>query len=84
MFYLGHTEDYSPGDSISDSFETGLKRSRGKDKICIILMKGSTWSQVHILAEAGCKSQGMDITANGFNAFLDEDMQEFGLIKIFS
>ena len=53
-FYLGHIEDYSPGDNISDSFETALQRSRGKDRTCMILMKGSTWNQVHILAEAGC------------------------------
>ena len=52
--YLGHIEDYSPGDNISDSFETALQRSRGKDRTCMILMKGSTWNQVHILAEAGC------------------------------
>ena len=38
--YLGQKEDYSLGDITSDSFEKLLHRSRGKDSIYVIWVKG--------------------------------------------
>ena len=39
-FYLGQSEDYSLGDSISASSEKLLQRGRGKVRIYVILVKG--------------------------------------------
>ena len=39
LFYLGQNEDYSPGDSISESSEKLLQRGRGKVSIDVILVK---------------------------------------------
>ena len=42
MFYLGQNEDYSLGDSLSDSSEELLQRGGGGISICVILVKGET------------------------------------------
>ena len=39
-FYLGQSEDYSLGDSISASSEKLLQRGRGKVSVYVILVKG--------------------------------------------
>ena len=53
-FYLGQNEDYSPGDSISDSSEKLLQRGGGKVRVLYDFSEGGTCSQAHILAEAYC------------------------------
>ena len=68
-FYLGQKEDYSPGDSISDSSEELLQRGGGKVSIIYDFSEGGTCSQAHILAEACCWSRGADVT-DDFSAFL--------------
>ena len=39
-FYLGQNEDYSPGDSISDSSEKLLQRGRGNMMFVILVKRG--------------------------------------------
>ena len=49
-FYLGQSEDYSLGDSISASSEKLLQRGRGKVRIYVILVKGEfIQSSTHFL-----------------------------------
>ena len=53
-FYLGQNEDYSPGDSISDSSEKLSQRGRGgRSVLYMTLVKGGMRSQAHIFAETG-------------------------------
>ena len=59
MFYLGQKEDYSLGDSISDSSGKLLWKGKGEVSIHVILVKGvhvvqhTFWQKV----AASCKEQ---------------------------
>ena len=78
-FYLGQNEDYSLGDSISDSSKKQLQRGRQKINITYDSSEVGTCSQVHILTEAHCSLQGIDVTVNDFSAFSRyEEMQKLG------
>ena len=48
-FYLGQNEDYSPGDSLSDSSEEVLWRGRGKVGVIYDFSEGAMSSYTHIL-----------------------------------
>ena len=45
---MGPYEDCSPGDSTSDSSEKLFQKGRGKERICVILVKGD-YLQSHTL-----------------------------------
>ena len=75
-FYLGQNEDYSLGDSISDSSEKLLQRGRGEGQYMYDFSEGGTRSQAHILVGGCSSSQGADITVNDFSFSRYEEMQE--------
>ena len=73
-FYWGQNEDYSPGDSISDSLE---KLLWGKVNIYVILLTGTTCNQAHIFCRRflmvswSLLSWKTAVTMKDINAFLD-------------
>ena len=67
---MGHNEEYSPGDSISDSSENLLQKKQRQRSAYCSETRG-TYDQTHILAEGYCWSQRADVTFNDFTAFLD-------------
>ena len=73
-FYWGQNEDYSPGDSISDSLEKLLWE---KVNIYVILLTGTTGNQAHIscrrflLVSWSLVSWETAVTMKDINAFLD-------------
>ena len=68
-FIWGLTEDYSPGDRLSESSEQLLRRGGEQVSTYVILEKG-VCNQAHILVENYCWSQGTVILVNDFSAFL--------------
>ena len=52
-FIQGHTEDYSPGESLSESSEKLLRRGGKEVSIYVILEKGMC-NQAHISVEGCC------------------------------
>ena len=73
-FYWGQNEDYSPGDSISDSLKKLLWE---KVNIYVILLTGTTGNQAHIscrrflLVSWSLVSWETAVTMKDINAFLD-------------
>ena len=54
-FYLGQNEDYSPGDSTSDSSEKLLQRGRGEGQYICDFGEGGAHAMEHIFfAEVFC------------------------------
>ena len=47
FFFHGLIEDYSPGDSLSDSSEEMLQRGREEARICVILAREYVSSSIH-------------------------------------
>lgn len=52
----------------------------------VIIVKEDTCSQAHILAEPGCQSQGANVFADDFSAFLDtgicKDLGSYNLLLL--
>ena len=62
---MRQNEDYSPGDSISDSSEKLSQSGKGgRSVLYMTLVKGGMCSQAHIFAETGCWSRGADDAKN--------------------
>ena len=54
---LNSTEDYSPGDNISDNSEKLLQTTKGRSVYMWSWWRGSIWNQAHSFAEGFCSSQ---------------------------
>ena len=54
QFYLGQHEDYSLGDSISDSLRNCSKEAAGKVSVMNDFSEGGVYSQALTLAKTGC------------------------------
>ena len=75
---MEQNEDYSPGDSISDSSEKLLQRGRGEDQYICDFGEGGIHAVKHIYflkvsadLVKFCWSRGVVITMKDFRAFLD-------------
>ena len=84
-------EDYSPGDSISDSTKKLFQRGIGESQyIHVTLVKGNTCNEARIFCSfllvsiRLLQSQGADITMKDFSAFLDMKRCKNWAHKIFS
>ena len=69
-FYLGQNEDYSLGDSTSDSSEKLLQRGSGGRSI-YDLVKGEFSATRHLLYKRFFARPRADVIMKGFSAFLD-------------
>ena len=67
---MSQTEDYDPGDSLSESSENSSKRIREEGQYLCDFGEGGTCNQTHISVEGCCYTQGIDILINEFSAFL--------------
>ena len=75
-------EDYSPGDSISDSSEKLLQRGGWGGQYICDSREGEDHAIKHrIFAEGCCQSQGGDVTVKDFSALLDTRRYKTWLIK---
>ena len=69
---MGQNEDYSSGDSISDSSEKLLQRGKGEGQSVLYdFSEEGTCSQTQILAQDCYQSKGTDVTINDFSNFID-------------
>ena len=88
-FYLGQNEDYSPGDSISESSEKLLQRGDRKVKTYAVLVKGVHAVKPIFLEKATVSLMEVaasheKVSVNDFSAFLELKRWKNWAYKIFS